>query len=97
MPSEKDQPQAQEVETTEVVAGKVKFGFAQIKEATPKFAIWIFRTEFVFNKVILFWLGGQDYINGPSLKMAIINIASIDLGVWLFAKFFGVTKENIDQ
>lgn len=78
--------------------GVTKFGIGQINKPTPMWVNWIFRTEFVFNKVFLLWLSSQDIIdNAHSLKVILGIVAAIDGVVWGLGKFVGITKDEMEK
>lgn len=93
----------QEIKQTEVqkdtaIAGQTKFGINQISNPTPLWVTWIFRTEFVLNKVFLFWLSSQDIIdNAHTLKVILGIVAAVDGIVWGMGKFVGVSKKDFDN
>lgn len=96
-----DEPVIEETQPAEKVvevAGKTRFGFAQINNPTPIAVTWIFRTEFVVNKVFLFWLSSQDIIdNAHTLKVILGIVAAVDGLVWGLGKFVGITKDEMEK
>lgn len=92
-----DVPQ-QQVEEIKFVPGKVVFGARGFSNPTPVFITWIFRTEFVVNKVFLIWLSSQDIIdNAHTLKVILGIVAAIDGIVWGLGKFVGITKDGMEK
>jgi len=91
-----EQPQtaSKEILTT----GTTGFGFGQLNKPTPMWVNWIFRTEFVLNKVFAFWLASQDVIdNAHDLKVIIGVVAAVDGIVWGLGRFVGITKDQMDK
>jgi hypothetical protein len=90
--------ETQQAEKVVQASGTTGFGVAQLNKPTPLWVNWIFRTEFVLNKVFLIWLGSQDIIdNAHSLKVIIGIVAAIDGVVWGLGKFVGITKDQMDK
>lgn len=78
--------------------GTTIFGTAEaIKSDTPRWVTYVFRTQFVINKVILFILGASTLFSPEEVKEAIIWVGAVDLGVWTAARFFGVKKEDYEK
>jgi len=77
---------------------KTIFGTAEaINSESPKYVTYIFRTQFVINKVILFILGASAMFTPEEVKEAIIWVGAVDLGVWTAARFFGVKKSDYES
>lgn len=73
------------------------FGTAEaIQAKSPVWVTYIFRTQFVINKVILFILGASSMFTPEEVKEAIIWVGAIDLGVWTTARFFGIKKQDYE-
>ena len=84
----------QEVEKTEMVQGKTVLS---LNLPTPKWATWIFRTEFVFNKAALMYLSGTGSIPAEKVKEYILILSIIDFLVWIGGRFLGVKKQTIED
>lgn len=63
---------------------------------TPSWAIWIFLTEFVLNKMLMFYLSATDRVSSHNLKEYLLIITCIDFGTWLFANSLGVQKKDLN-
>lgn len=83
--------QAQEVQTTKVVTGKVVPSFTL---PTPIWATWFFRGEFIINKGLMLYLSGTSHTI-VDLKNDILILTIIDICVWTLAKSIGVKKEDL--
>lgn len=97
MPEEQPADQSEkgtitQVEETALVKGKVIFHPAG---PTPSWALWMFRTEFILNKMLLFYLTGTDTIPMSNIKEYVLKITVVDFGVWLFANSLGVKKTDL--
>jgi len=62
----------------------------------PAYVNWIFRVEFVLNKVILFILGASALFTPAQVKEAIIWIGAVDLLVWGLGRFVGLKKADLE-
>lgn len=92
-----DTPLTQEAEKVVETVGVTKFGIAQLNKPTPVWVNWIFRTEFVINKVFLIWLSSQDVIdNAHTLKVILGIVAAIDGVIWGLGRFVGITKDEME-
>lgn len=90
--------ETQPVEKVVQESGTTRFGLGQVNQPTPTWVNWIFRTEFVLNKVFLFWLSSQDVINNAhTLKVILGVLAAIDGTVWGLGKFVGITKDEMEK
>ena len=85
-------PEETQVQTTEVVKGKIVPSF---KLPTPMWANWIFRTEFVINKMAMLYLAGTDKIPAEDIKEYLLIATVLDFGVWLFARSIGIKKQDL--
>jgi len=86
------------VETVKTVKGTLKWaGNGGLSNPTPSWALWIFRIEFILNKVFVFILGSSSLFTANEVKESLVWIAAIDLATWLFAKQFGIKKEDIEN
>jgi len=85
-----------EAEVKKQVAGEVKFGTEGLKHPTPMWATWIFRTEFILNKVFCFWLASTGVIQGDAVKETLLVVTCIDAFVWGMARFVGVKKSDFE-
>ncbi len=95
MPLDEKTPEQQEivqVEKTELVKGVTTFAPGH---PTPKWALWIFRTEFVMSKVLALYLTGTDRVPSSDIKEYLLIITAVDLGTWLFANSMGVKKKDV--
>lgn len=79
-----------QVEKTSTVKGVTTFAPGS---PTPSWALWIFRTEFVLNKIILFYLSQTS--RAIDIKELVLIITCVDMGTWLFAHSMGVKKKDI--
>lgn len=84
----------QEVEKTEMVTGKT---VVSLNLPTPKWATWIFRTEFVLNKAAMMYLSGTGSIPADKIKEYILILTIVDFVVWVAGRFLGVKKQTIED
>lgn len=84
----------QTVETEKEVTGKTVISFTA---PTPKWATWVFRTEFVINKALLMVLSGTSLLSPQQVKESLIWIAAIDFMVWGIGRGLGVQKSQFDE
>jgi hypothetical protein len=64
---------------------------------TPSWVNWIFRTEFVLNKVVLFIIGSSALFTQNQVKEAVIWIGALDLLVWGMGRFVGLKKTDFED
>lgn len=74
----------------------IVFGAEGIANKTPKALTWLFRVEFVLNKVLLYVLGATTLLTPEQIKESLVWIAAVDLAVWGLGKFVGVKKEDYE-
>ncbi len=91
-----DQPlvDAQVVEPTR---GTTKFGVGQLSNPTPMWATYLFRAEFILNKVLLFVLSASSLFTPEQVKESLVWIGAVDLAVWTFGRFLGVSKDEFEK
>lgn len=87
-----DEQEVTQVEETKIVKGTTTFA---PKSPTPKWAVWMFRTEFVLSKMLTYYLVATDRVPSRDIKEYMLIIATIDLGTWLFAHSLGVKKKDL--
>ena len=87
----------QEVETTEIKKGKTTIGIKGLNNPTPVWVNWIFRTEFIINKLILMVLSTSSLFTAGQVKESLIWIAAIDYAVWQLGRFVGVSKDDLEK
>lgn len=75
----------------------IVFGAEGIANRTPNSLIWIFRIEFILNKVLLYVLGATTLLTPEQIKESLVWIAAVDLAVWGLGKFVGVKKEDYES
>lgn len=68
-----------------------------LNKPTPSWVNWIFRTEFVLNKVVLFILGSSALFTPNQVKEAVIWIGALDLFVWGMGRFIGMDKKSFED
>ena len=68
-----------------------------LDKPTPAWVNWVFRTEFVLNKVILFILSSSSLFTPNQVKESLVWIAAIDLLVWGMGRFIGLKKEDLED
>jgi uncharacterized membrane protein YbaN (DUF454 family) len=83
-----------EVQTTKPVTGKTTFSF---RLPTPMWATWIFRTEFILNKALTYWITSTAMVPPNKVKETLLIMASVDLATWTLARSLGVKKEDIEN
>lgn len=86
--------EVQEVEKTETIKGKT---VVSLNLPTPKWATWIFRTEFVLNKALCMYLSGTGAIAPEKVKEYLLIITIVDFVVWVAGRFLGVKKQTIEE
>lgn len=86
--------EVQEVEKTETIKGKT---VVSLNLPTPKWATWIFRTEFVINKALMMYISGTATIPSDKAKEYMLILAVTDFLVWTGGRFLGVKKQTIEQ
>lgn len=84
----------QQVEKDATMPGKVIFSF---NRPTPKWATWIFRTEFILNKAITMYLTGTGTIPEDKVKEYLLIMTIVDFITWLGARSLGVKKADIES
>ncbi len=77
-----------------------KFGIKQLKNDTPEWAKWIFRSWFFISKALLGWLSYTKLIESNTLH-ELIGVFSllIDPIMFGFSKMFGIVpnKDNDEK
>lgn len=68
-----------------------------LDKPTPAWVNWVFRTEFVLNKVILFILSSSALFSANQVKESLVWIAAVDLLVWGLGRFVGLKKEDMED
>lgn len=86
--------QLQDVEQDATIKGKTVISF---NHPTPKWATWIFRTEFVLNKALTMYLSGTALIPADKLKEWFLIMSIIDFITWFSARSVGVKKADFEQ
>lgn len=86
--------EAQVAEVDKMVAGKTVISF---NLPTPKWATWVFRTEFVLNKAVLLYLGGTSSIPADKLKEYILILSIVDFVVWGMGRGIGIKKDDFEN
>lgn len=84
----------QQVEKDATVTGKTVMSF---NLPTPKWATWVFRTEFILNKAVTMYLTGTGALPPDKVKEWLLYMAILDFIVWFFARSIGVKKEDFEQ
>lgn len=87
-----DKSEAVEVDKVVSIKGSTVFS---LKEPTPRWATWGFRTQFILNKMLMFYLSGTDNVPSSSLKEIFLIMAAIDLGTWMLANSLGIKKHDL--
>lgn len=86
--------QIQQVQQDEIVQGKTVLSFTH---PTPKWATWIFRTEFVANKALTMYLTGTGALPPEKVKEWLLIMTIIDFITWFAARSIGVKKTQFEQ
>lgn len=63
---------------------------------TPKWATWIFRTEFILNKAITMYLTGTGVVPADRVKEYLLVMSILDFVVWFAARSIGVKKSQFE-
>jgi hypothetical protein len=92
-PQNTDETKTVQVEETTTVKGVTTFAPGH---PTPSWSLWIFRTQFVLNKMLMFYLSATDRVPTKDVKEYLLIITAIDLGTWLFANSIGVKKKDLN-
>lgn len=87
-----DEVKTTEAEVVQQVQGKTVMS---VTLPTPRWATWMFRTQFILNKALMFYLTGTDRVPSSSLKEIILIMAAIDLATWMFANSIGIKPKDI--
>ncbi len=82
------------VETEKELKGKPVFSFSL---PTPKWAIYVFRTEFFINKALMLWLTGTTIVPTENAKEYILILVAIDTVVWGLSRSIGIRKEDFEN
>lgn len=82
------------VQVEKEMAGKTVISF---NKPTPMWATWVFRTEFILNKAILFILSGTSLLTPEQVKESLVWIAGFDLIVWGIGRGLGVEKKQFEE
>lgn len=79
--------------------GTLKFGVEGLLNKTPEVVTWIFRTEFILNKVFLFWLSSTKLLGNMrwDIQEVLLIVTAIDMATWLAARFFGIKKSDMEE
>jgi hypothetical protein len=64
---------------------------------TPKWATYIFRTEFVINKALTMYLTGTGAVPADKVKEYLLIMGIIDFIVWFVARGLGVKKTDFEN
>lgn len=83
----------QQVEKDATMQGKTVVSF---NLPTPKWATWIFRTEFVLNKAITMYLTGTGAVDLERVKEYLLIMGILDFVVWFAARSIGVKKTEFE-
>lgn len=86
--------ETQTVQVEKEITGKT---VVSIDLPTPMWATWVFRTEFVLNKAILFILSGTSLLTPEQVKESLVWIAGIDLLIWGIGRGLGVKKQAFED
>lgn len=92
--SEEVKHEAQVAEVDKMVAGKTVISF---NLPTPKWATWVFRTEFVLNKAVLLYLGGTNSISKDNIQEYILILGIVDFVVWGMGRGIGIKKDDFEN
>jgi hypothetical protein len=79
--------------------GKLLFGIEGLKNKTPEVIKWVFRTEFVLNKMFTLWLASTKLLGNMrwDIQEVLLVVTVIDFGTWAFARFFGIKKTDMEE
>lgn len=86
--------EVQKVEQDEIVQGKTVLSFHL---PTPKWATYIFRTEFVINKALTMYLTGTGALPADKVKEWLLIMGIVDFIVWFIARGLGVKKTDFES
>jgi len=85
-----------EAQTTTNVPAPTKLVWS-LSKPTPMWVTWIFRTEFVLNKVVLYILGSTALMTAQQVKESLVWIAAVDLFTWGIGRFIGLEKKDFEN
>lgn len=63
---------------------------------TPKWATYVFRTEFVINKAVAMYLAGTGAIPPEKVKEYLLILTIADFIVWFIARGLGFKKTDFE-
>jgi hypothetical protein len=86
--------ETQTVEKDVEVTGRTVMSF---NLPTPKWATYIFRTEFVINKALTMYLTGTGALPPEKVKEWLLMMGIIDFVVWFIARGLGVKKTDFEN
>lgn len=92
MASENSEEQV--VESTQITKGKLVMNY---KLPTPKWATWVFRTEFILNKAAIGWMLSADIIPSNRLKVVVATMNAVDFVFWGFGRLLGIKPPDISE
>jgi uncharacterized membrane protein YbaN (DUF454 family) len=84
----------QQVDKETTMEGSVVLSF---NRPSPKWATWVFRTEFILNKAITMYLTGTGMIPTEKVKEYLLIMSIVYFLVWLGARSLGVKKADIEN
>lgn len=72
-----------------------QFGFNQIKQNTPTWALWMFRITFLLTKIIVGYIAATNLLSPESkYEVTLFLTLLIDPLAFGLSKMFGVTVEE---
>jgi hypothetical protein len=84
----------QDVEKDVQVTGKTVMSF---QLPTPKWATYVFRTEFVLNKALTMYLSGTGALPPEKVKEWLLIMSIVDFITWFAARSIGVKKTDFEN
>jgi hypothetical protein len=84
----------QDVEKDTTMTGKTVMSF---QLPTPKWATYVFRTEFVLNKALTMYLSGTGALPPEKVKEWLLIMSIVDFITWFAARSIGVKKTDFEN
>ena len=74
---------------------KTKFGFEQLQQSTPVWALWLFRITFLLTKIVVGYIASTNLLSPESkYEVTLFLTLLIDPLAFGLSKMFGVAIEE---
>lgn len=74
-----------------------KFGLGQLKNQTPKWALWIFRIVILLTTVGVYLVSSDETIPDATQVKLLVYLKAVDMFVWGLVKMFGIEPDSIQS